>query len=161
MCHMLMAAGCCCPPRDALQKPWVLQEPGESSTPELGREVCSSFSVFLVPSTDAWNTQTLFFSFPSSSVLYYFFGCVCVYFQITFYIKILYCYTIHFKYRQADSVVCMPFKIHPHIVVNFNFYLFGICETVWFHESELHKKVYSEKDHSPPCSYYPFPILYW
>ena len=36
MCHMLMAAGCCCPPRDALQKPWVLQEPGESSTPELG-----------------------------------------------------------------------------------------------------------------------------
>jgi len=43
MCHMLMATGCCCPPRDALQKPWVLQEPGESSTPEPGREV----SVFL------------------------------------------------------------------------------------------------------------------
>lgn len=79
--------------------------------------------------------------------------------RLLFNIKIFYFHTIHFKYRQAHSVVCMPFKIHPHTVVNF--YLFGVCETVWFHESELHKKVYSEKDHSPPCSYYPFPIPYW
>lgn len=102
MCHMLMATGCCCPPRDALQKPWVLQEPGESSTPEPGREV----SVFLVPSTDTWNTQTNLFSFPSSLVLYYFFwGGACI-FRLLFNIKIFYFYTIHFKYRQADSVVC-------------------------------------------------------
>lgn len=78
MCHMLMAAGCCCPPRDALQKPWVLQEPGESSTPELG----SLFLLQCLSSALYWCLEYLdsFLFFPILfSVILFFFGGGCIF----------------------------------------------------------------------------------